>query len=282
MDRFKPRTSARRRHGFLTVGLAASGLAAAVTLGGCSAGQVSQTATQEPAVNGASTNVGPIGFRCATSTCAPRRPPTTSSQAMTPNYCSSPSTTSPDTNDKLLSITSDVGTVNLSGGDTSVPANGVLVVGEPEGQTAPLDAAEKADAVEREDRPVQTDHQRADVRLHVRLSKRPARTRWLCPSRRVRRPAREMRPRKPADTGVAHYGFCRSYRLRSRCGQGAFAVPLLGVPPRHREMGWPLRGLRHLGHGRRSRRAGGGQRLAYPPRSRAHLTRRADQLDRPW
>jgi hypothetical protein len=52
---------------------------------------------------------------------------------------------SPDTSDKLVSIKSDVGTVTLSG-DTSVPPNGVLVVGEPDGQIAPLESAEKAEA----------------------------------------------------------------------------------------------------------------------------------------
>ena len=57
MDRFKPRTSA------LTAGLAACGLAAAVALSGCGAGQVSQMATQDPAVNGTSVNVGPISLR---------------------------------------------------------------------------------------------------------------------------------------------------------------------------------------------------------------------------
>src|SRR6202040_4404471 len=57
MDLFKPRTSA------LTAGLAACGLAAAVALSGCGAGQVSQMATQEPAVNGTSVNVGPIALR---------------------------------------------------------------------------------------------------------------------------------------------------------------------------------------------------------------------------
>ena len=31
-------------------------------------------------------------------------------------------------------------------GDTSLPANGVLVVGEPDGQIAPLESAESADA----------------------------------------------------------------------------------------------------------------------------------------
>ena len=54
---------------------------------------------------------------------------------------------SPDTNDKLVSVTSDVGTVSISG-DSTVPANGVLVVGEPDGQTKPLEAAEKAEAVQ--------------------------------------------------------------------------------------------------------------------------------------
>ena len=53
MDRFKPRTSA----------LAACGLAAALALSGCSAGQVAQTATQEPAVNGTLATVGPIALR---------------------------------------------------------------------------------------------------------------------------------------------------------------------------------------------------------------------------
>ena len=54
---------------------------------------------------------------------------------------------SPDVNDKLLSVSSDIGTISLSG-DTSVPANGVLVVGEPDGEIAPLEVAERADAVQ--------------------------------------------------------------------------------------------------------------------------------------
>ena len=50
---------------------------------------------------------------------------------------------SPDVDDKLVSITSDVGTASLSG-DTTIPANGVLVVGTPEGQPAPLENAGRA------------------------------------------------------------------------------------------------------------------------------------------
>ena len=48
MDRFK---------------LAACGLVGAVVLSGCSAGQVSQTAVQEAAVNGTSANIGEVAVR---------------------------------------------------------------------------------------------------------------------------------------------------------------------------------------------------------------------------
>src|SRR4029077_17989355 len=57
MERFKPRTPV------VTAGLAACGLAVAVALSGCGAGQVSQMATQEPAVNGTTATVGPISLR---------------------------------------------------------------------------------------------------------------------------------------------------------------------------------------------------------------------------
>ncbi|GAC1648458.1 MAG: hypothetical protein NVS4B6_23300 [Mycobacterium sp.] len=149
MDRFEPRTSGlvsgRRCRGFLAARLAACGLTAVVALSGCGAGQISQTATQEPAVNGASANVGPISLR----NIRLRAPQTTDyvQPGQDAELLFVAVNTSPDTNDRLLSITSDVGTVNLSGGDTSVPANGDLVVGEPDGQTAPLESAEKADAV---------------------------------------------------------------------------------------------------------------------------------------
>jgi copper(I)-binding protein len=137
VDRFKPRTSA------VVAGLAACGLAATVALSGCSAGQVSQMATQEPAVNGTSANVGPISLRnvhlrAAQSTdyVQPGRDVELLFVAVN---------NSPDVNDKLVSIASDIGKVTLTG-DTSVPANGVLAVGEPDGQIAPLESAEKADA----------------------------------------------------------------------------------------------------------------------------------------
>src|SRR5262245_4016387 len=147
MDRFKLRTSGflpvPRVRG-LTAALAACGLAAAVALSGCGAGQLSQTATQEPAVDGTSATVGLISLRNIHVRAA-----------QTADYVAPGSDAellfvavngSPDVNDKLVSITSEVGTVSISG-DGSLPANGVLVVGEPDGQIAALESAEKAEAV---------------------------------------------------------------------------------------------------------------------------------------
>jgi copper(I)-binding protein len=139
VNRFRSRTAA------LTPILAAFGLVAAVALSGCGAGQVSQTATQEPAVNGTSATAGTIALRNihlravqTTDYVQPGRDVELIFTAVN---------NSPDVNDKLVSITSDVGTVSLSG-DTTVPANGVLVVGQPDGQTVALESAEKAEAVD--------------------------------------------------------------------------------------------------------------------------------------
>ena len=139
MDRFKPRTSV------LTAGLAACALAAAVALSGCGTGQVSQTATQEPAVNGTSGTVGPVSLRNIHLRAAQSTDYVQAGREAELLFVAVNG--SPDVNDKLVSITSDIGTVSLSG-DTSLPANGVLVVGEPDGQIAPLESAEKADAAE--------------------------------------------------------------------------------------------------------------------------------------
>jgi copper(I)-binding protein len=125
--------------------LAACGLAAAVVLSGCSAGQVSQTATQEPAVNGTSANIGQISVRNA------HLRVDLTSDFVEPGseveLIFVASNNSPDINDKLVSITSDVGTVTLSG-DTDLPATGNLVVGAPDGQIAPLESVETVDAAE--------------------------------------------------------------------------------------------------------------------------------------
>jgi copper(I)-binding protein len=138
VNRFQSRTYA------FTPILAACGIAAAV-LSGCGAGQVSQTATQEPAVNGTSGTVGAVALRNihlrvvqTTDYVEPGRDVELIFTAVN---------NSPDVNDKLVSVTSDVGTVSLTG-DTTVPAGGVLVVGQPDGQTAALEAAEASEGAE--------------------------------------------------------------------------------------------------------------------------------------
>ena len=49
--------------------------------------------------------------------------------------------------DRLVSITSPVGTVSVTG-DPTIAAGGTLVVGTPDGQPSPLEATEAAKSVE--------------------------------------------------------------------------------------------------------------------------------------
>jgi hypothetical protein len=125
--------------------LAACGLAAALALVGCGAGQVSQTATQEPAVNGTVANIGNVALRNvhlrATQVTDYVQP------GSEVELLFQASNELPDVNDKLLEITSDVGTVTLTG-DTTLPAGGVLTVGAPDGQITPLESVEAAEAAE--------------------------------------------------------------------------------------------------------------------------------------
>lgn len=134
MDRFK---------------MAACGLAAAVLVGGalsgCGAGQVSQTAMQEPGVNGTSANIGDVALRnihlqvIQTSDFVQ---PGTDVELMF-----QASNQSRENDDKLVSVDSEVGSVTLTG-DTTLPAGGILIVGAPDGQITPLESVEAAEAAE--------------------------------------------------------------------------------------------------------------------------------------
>lgn len=134
MNRFAMRASA---------GLAACGLTAAV-LTGCSAGQVSQTATQEPAVNGVNAQSGAIALRNVHLR-APQQKDYVEpgSEAELLFVAANEST---EKANKLISIKTTVGDVALTG-DQTIPAGGVLIVGEPDGQLKPLETTEAADAV---------------------------------------------------------------------------------------------------------------------------------------
>lgn len=127
------------------VNLAVCGLAATVVLSGCSAGQVSQSASQQPAVNGTLAWVG-----SDTSGIALRNVHVRAAQQV--DYVQPGSNAelifvavneSPDQPDKLVSITSTVGTVSFAG-DTVVPGGKTLIVGTPDGQPSPLEATEDA------------------------------------------------------------------------------------------------------------------------------------------
>jgi len=111
----------------------------ATALSGCGTGQISQTAAQEPAVNGNRVTFNNVALRDVRIQAAqtgdflqPGR--TVDLVLVAVNQ-------SPDFADRLVSITSDIGTVTVSG-DARLPAGGMLFVGAPEGQRVapgPLD-----------------------------------------------------------------------------------------------------------------------------------------------
>ncbi len=139
MNRFRTRTSAK------VASLAAVALAAVVTLAGCSAGQVSQTAMQQPAVNGTAATVGSIDLRNVH-----LRAPQTGDfvQPGSDVELLFVAVNGSETNgDRLISITSDVGTVALTG-DSEIPAGGTLIVGTPDLQPSPLGTTEGAGTAE--------------------------------------------------------------------------------------------------------------------------------------
>jgi hypothetical protein len=136
----------RSRAFAVTSGLSACGLAAAVVLTGCGAGQVSQTSVQEPAVNGTNAIAGDPVSGVALRNVHLRAPQNvdyvpTGSKADLLFVAINESPVLPD---RLVSITSDVGTVAVTGNPT-LPPGGTLVIGAPDGQPSPLDASEGAD-----------------------------------------------------------------------------------------------------------------------------------------
>lgn len=102
----------------------------AVALTGCGAGQISQMATQEPAVNGNKVTINNVALRDIRL------------QAVQTGDYIQPGRTvdlvlvavnqSPDVADRLVGVTSDIGTVTVTG-DALLPAGGMLFVGTPEG-----------------------------------------------------------------------------------------------------------------------------------------------------
>ncbi len=126
---------------FAVVGLVA--LVAAL-LSGCGAGQISQMATQEPAVNGNRVTINNVALRDirmqAVQTGDFLQP------GRTVDLVAVAVNQSPDVADRLVSITSDIGAVTIAG-DGRLPAGGMLFIGKPEGPSVAPGPLEPNNAV---------------------------------------------------------------------------------------------------------------------------------------
>jgi hypothetical protein len=113
----------------LAARVALVGLAA--LLAGCGAGQISQTAVQEPAVNGNRATINNVALRDI------RIQATQSNDFIqsgrTVELVLVAVNQSPDVADRLVGVSSEIGAVTVSG-DARLPAGGMLFVGRPEGQ----------------------------------------------------------------------------------------------------------------------------------------------------
>jgi copper(I)-binding protein len=103
----------------------------AVVLSGCGAGQISQTAVQEPAINGNRISINNILLRDVR--IQADQPKDFVQPGRTVNLVLVVVNQSPDVADRLVGVTSDIGTVTVSG-DGRVPPSGMLFLGKPEGQ----------------------------------------------------------------------------------------------------------------------------------------------------
>jgi hypothetical protein len=138
----KPRSNRRTSR---VAALAAGVFIGTVAAAGCSAGQLSQTASQESAVDGNAAVVKNVALRnvriqAQQHTDFLRPGANVDLVLVVVNQ-------SPDVTDKLVGITTDIGEVTVTG-DPTLPAGGTLFVGTPNGQNRKaVDAIEAADSV---------------------------------------------------------------------------------------------------------------------------------------
>ena len=116
----------------------------ATLLSGCGAGQVSQMAVQEPAINGNRVNLNNVALRDI------RMQVVQTGDFVQPgsnvDLIAVAVNQSPDTADRLVGITSDIGPVTISG-DSRLPAGGTLFIGAPQGQGVPPGPTDSNNAV---------------------------------------------------------------------------------------------------------------------------------------
>ncbi len=111
-------------------GVAACALLIASAVVGCGAGQVSQVATQEPAVNGTLATFDNIALRNIHIQAVEKGDALEPGQDV--DLIFTAVNLSPDRADRLVGITTDIGEVTVTG-EKELPANGVLVIGSPDG-----------------------------------------------------------------------------------------------------------------------------------------------------
>lgn len=116
-------------------------LAVAAALAGCGTGQISQTADQASAVNGASATVGDLALRDVRIQAVQTGDALEAGQTVDLLFVAS--NQSIDTGDELRGIRTTVGNVSVTG-SRSVPAGGVLVVSAPAGPDLPTAPASRA------------------------------------------------------------------------------------------------------------------------------------------
>lgn len=130
---------------FKRIAIATATLTAGAALAGCGVGQVSQVATQEPAINGVAGSTGQIQLRNVHL----RGEQTT--DAIQPGdeveLLLFATNMSPDSEDTLVGITSDVGEVEITG-DRTVPPSQSLIIGQPDGVPQGIEALEGATQAE--------------------------------------------------------------------------------------------------------------------------------------
>ncbi|CAJ1579201.1 hypothetical protein [[Mycobacterium] wendilense] len=131
---FRARTGRR-------IGVAAVAALGALAIAGCSSGQVAETATQEPAVNGTLVNLDNIAVRNIHIQAVEKGDALEPGQEV--DLIFTATNQSPEVDDRLVGITSEVGEVTVTG-DGELPAGGMLIVGTPDG-VEDLQSIEEAD-----------------------------------------------------------------------------------------------------------------------------------------
>ncbi|WP_170161331.1 copper chaperone PCu(A)C [Amycolatopsis palatopharyngis] len=137
----------RRALGLRKMSSVVAGLGAVLFIAGCGAGQITQTDSQEAAINGAKADVGKIAVRDAELAFPEPVPGATTDSGQPVRYFPAGSqipvelviVNEGDVDDELLSVTSDAAGSVAVQGDRRIVAGSILAVGQPEyGEAAAL------------------------------------------------------------------------------------------------------------------------------------------------